>query len=128
MNPIQFNRFVRVALLGALGALMPTLSQALEPAKAYFEWYCVQCHGSDGRGHGVNASVPELPVGPMDLTNPKEMSRFDKAKVVKTLTRGGPVNALDSLMPPWGNRFNEQEIESLMRYVRSLCTKPDCPK
>lgn len=128
MNLTQTNRSARFALLCALSVAVPAQSSALEPAKAYFDWYCAQCHGNDGQGKGVNSSVPELPVGPMDLTSGKEMSRFDGPKIVKTLTHGGPVNALDSLMPPWGNRFTPEEIESLMRYVRSLCSKPDCPK
>lgn len=128
MTLTQCSRIARLTLLSALGIAVPAQSSALEPAKAYFDWYCAQCHGTDGQGHGVNSSVPELPVGPMDLTSGKEMSRFDGAKIVKTLTHGGPVNTLDSLMPPWGNRFTPEEIENLMRYVRSLCTAPDCPK
>lgn len=128
MNLIQANRCARLALFGSLAVLLPGHSQALEPAKAYFDWYCAQCHGSDGQGHGVNATVPELPVGPMDLTSGKEMARFPAEKIIKTLTHGGPVNSLDSLMPPWGNRLSAAELEALTRYVVSLCNKPDCPK
>lgn len=96
-------------------------------AKENFEWYCVQCHGSDGTGKGIN-SVKELPVGPMDLSNPKEMKKFTGEQIIKTLTHGGPVNTLDSLMPPWGNRLAKDEIKALMQYVRSLCKGSDCPK
>lgn len=127
MKPTRYS-LTYLALIGVLGFAAPAPSFALESAKAYFDWYCAQCHGDDGKGKGVNSSVPQLPVGPMDLTSGKEMSRFDGPKIVKTLTHGGPVNTLDSLMPPWGNRFTAAEIEQLMKYVRGLCTAADCPK
>ena len=97
-------------------------------ARENFAWYCSQCHGPNGKGDGVNASVRELPVGPMDLTKAKQMKKFSGADIVKTLTHGGPVNSLDPLMPPWGNTLSEGEIKELMRYVRSLCKDPACPK
>lgn len=101
--------------------------RAADSVKETFNWYCAQCHGENGTGTGVN-SVPELPVGPMDLTNPKEMARYPGEKIIKTLTQGGPVNTLDALMPPWGNRFTASELEALKDYVLSLCTDPACVK
>lgn len=96
-------------------------------AKENFEWYCAQCHGSNGAGDGVNV-VDELPVGPMNLTKAKEMKKFNGEKITNTLTHGGPINNLDSLMPPWGDRLSKKEISELVRYVLSLCKEAECPK
>lgn len=96
-------------------------------AKDNFNWYCAQCHDPKGTGEGVN-NVDELPVGPMDLTDPKTINKYPASKIVKTLTHGGPVNNLDSLMPPWGNRLTSDEIAALVKYVQSLCTKEGCNK
>jgi len=120
------NNLKTSALLALLALVAPATALAAS-AKENFEWYCVQCHGSEGTGKGIN-SVKELPVGPMDLTNPKEMKKFTGPMIVQTLTHGGPVNTLDSLMPPWGNRLTQDEIKALMQHVRSLCKGSDCPK
>lgn len=110
-----------VAVLAA-----PNLGQAAT-AKENFEWYCSQCHGPNGNADGVNV-VDELPVGPMNLTKAKEMKKFNAAKITNTLTHGGPINNLDSLMPPWGDRLSKSEIAALVQYVQSLCKEADCPK
>lgn len=117
----------RIVMIFAVVVWFVPLHSLAASAKGNFEWYCVQCHGSKGAGDGIN-SVDELPVGPMDLSNPKEMKKFTKEKIVKTLTHGGPVNTLDALMPPWGNRLTKSEIKALMEYVRSLCKGATCPK
>lgn len=115
-----------VLLLAAALQFPAPLAGAAAPEEN-FKWYCVQCHGPEGKGDGIN-SVDELPVGPMNLTNPEEVKKFSNDQIIKTLTHGGPVNTLDSLMPPWGNRLTADEIQGLMRYVRSLCTVEGCPK
>lgn len=96
-------------------------------AEDNFEWYCVQCHGPEGGGDGINSEVDELPVGPMALNKSEEMKKFSDDDIIKTLTHGGPANTLEPLMPPWGNTFTAAEIEDLMRHVRSLCADADCP-
>ena len=93
-----------------------------------FQWYCAQCHGDKGAGDGVNSTVKELPVGPMNLSIAKQIKKFSNADIIKTLTHGGPVNRLEPLMPPWGNRLTRNEIKDLMYYVRTLCKGADCPK
>lgn len=96
-------------------------------AQQNFDWYCAQCHGLDGGGDGIN-SVDELPVGPMALSKAKEMIKFSDDQIVKTITQGGPVNNLESLMPTWGLTLTEKEIKELVGYVRSLCKQAECPK
>lgn len=104
----------------------PTVGLAAS-AEENFNWYCAQCHGSDGAGDGVNV-VDELPVGPMNLTKAKEMKKFGSEQITNTLTHGGPINNLDSLMPPWGDKLTKDEIADLVLYVRSLCKEADCPQ
>lgn len=116
----------RYIILALLPGLFSTAVQAAS-AKENFQWYCVPCHGDTGTGNGIN-DVDSLPVGPMDLTNVKEISKFKNAQIIKTLTHGGPVNNLDSLMPPWGDRLDDDEIKALMHYVRSFCKGKGCPK
>lgn len=124
------TRMIEKRLAGVLAAaamlLVPAIALAAS-AKDNFEWYCAQCHGPKGAGDGINA-VKELPVGPMNLTKGKLMKKFTSDQITNTLTHGGPINTLDSLMPPWGDRLTKDEIKDLVLYVRSLCKDAECPK
>lgn len=125
MNKREFRI---ICLLGVILQLSVSLPVSAARAQDNFEWYCVQCHGPEGAGDGINSEVDELPVGPMALSKGKEMKKFSNDQIIKTLTHGGPANTLESLMPPWGNTFTADEIKELMLYVRSLCKDVDCPK
>lgn len=116
-----------IGLLGIVLWLCTPLPTSAATAKENFEWYCLQCHGPEGSGDGINSEVEELPVGPMALSKGKEMKKFSNDQIIKTLTHGGPANTLESLMPPWGNTFTTKEIEELMLHVRSLCKDAECP-
>ena len=118
-----------VFLAGLLVTMMVVTTQTglASTAQQNFEWYCAQCHNLDGGGDGIN-SVDELPVGPMALNKAKEMIKFTDEQIIQTITQGGPVNNLESLMPTWGNTLTAQEIKELVRYVRSLCKEAECPK
>ena len=118
---------IAVSLLFATAALAQPADGLAASAKENFKWYCVQCHGPEGKGDGIN-SVDELPVGPMNLTKAKNMKKFGNEDIIKTITQGGPANSLESLMPTWGNTLTKAEIKALMKFVRGLCKTPDCPK
>lgn len=125
--PIITRNFLMVMLATCLFSISPS-GFADVTAKDNYEWYCAQCHGPEGKGDGINSSVDELPVGPMNFSVSKEIKKYSNDQIVQTLTHGGPVNTLDPLMPPWGNRLNKDEIKALMLYVRSLCKGADCPE
>ena len=88
--------------------------------KENYEHYCAQCHGSDGKGTGVNAT-DDLPVSPRDLTDPSDMGTFTDDQIFNTLTKGGVVNDLSPIMPPWGNTMTETEIKKLVTFIRGFC-------
>ena len=125
----MFTKIKRMFFAGLLVTVMMVTAQMgfASTAQQNFEWYCAQCHGVEGGGDGIN-SVDELPVGPMALSKAKEMIKFTDDQIVKTITQGGPVNNLESLMPTWGLTLTDKEIKELVRYVRSLCKEAECPK
>lgn len=89
-------------------------------ARENFERYCVQCHGPEGRGDGVNATK-DLGVAPKDLTNAEELRRLTDDRIADIIAKGGARNELSPLMPPWGNTLASQEIQDLVRLIRDLC-------
>lgn len=91
-------------------------------AEDNFKWYCVQCHGPRGDGKGVNNSPStKLPVSPRNLTDTKDIAQFSDQDITRTITRGGGVNDLSAIMPPWGNVLTREEIGDLVAHVRKLC-------
>lgn len=89
-------------------------------AEENFRWFCAQCHGLEGRGDGIN-HTPDVPVKPRNLTDPKDIGQFSDEEMVATITKGGAVNDLSAIMPPWGDRLSEAEIRDLVRFIRALC-------
>jgi cytochrome c6 len=74
------------------------------------------CHGEDGTGTPLGKRL-QAP----DLTS-KEVQSQPSAALASTI-RGGKNN-----MPPFGDRLNSEEIESLVAYVRRLGAKPTATK
>jgi mono/diheme cytochrome c family protein len=89
-------------------------------AKVNFEHYCAQCHGTDGKGKGINATK-ELPVAPRNLTDPLDLGTFTDDQIFNTLAKGGAANDLSPIMPPWGNTLSREEIRELVKFVRQMC-------
>lgn len=124
---MSYKKCIIIAALSVMGLTALAQIGLASTGKQNFDWYCAQCHGVDGGGKGIN-SVDELPVGPMALNNPKEMVKFTDEQIVNTITQGGPVNNLESLMPTWGDTLTTKEIKELVSYVRSLCQGAECPQ
>ncbi|MBI3781034.1 MAG: cytochrome c [candidate division NC10 bacterium] len=89
-------------------------------ARENFQRYCVQCHGPEGRGDGVNATK-DLGATPKDLTNAEGLGRLTDDRVGEIIAKGGARNELSPLMPPWGNTLTGEEIRGLVRLIRDLC-------
>jgi len=99
-----------------------------------FSRYCTPCHGETGAGNGYNAS--NLDPSPRDLTDSDEeyMVKLDNDEIFEVLKLGGYGVDLSGGMPVWGKVFSEEELWSLVAYVRTLhpnegneiiFTKPD---
>lgn len=96
--------------------------------------YCSACHGEKGDGTGYNAG--NLDPVPRDLTDSEEvyMSKLSNDEIFEVLQLGGYGVDLSGGMPVWGKVFSEEELWSLVAYVRTLhpnegneivFTKPD---
>jgi len=103
----------------ALGAGPGTERAADDDAAALYRTYCVQCHGLKGKGNGVN--VRDMSVQPRDHTDPEGMGGLSDARIFKAIKEGGPAVTKSVLMPPWGGVLSDEQIHSLVRYLRTLC-------
>ena len=104
-----------VALL-ALGAAMTVRA---ETGAELYRMYCVQCHGSQGDGRGVNAK--SMDVLPRSHIDPVEMGARQDADLTKVIREGGKSINKSVLMPSWGTNLSAEQIEKLVRHLRTLC-------
>ncbi len=107
-----------VLLMALLLALMPSLAMA-ESARDNYHTYCIQCHGMQGNGMGVN--IRDMSVQPRDHTDTKTMSGRSDDELFKVIKEGGLSISKSVLMPPWGGTFTDNEIHDLVKYLRTLC-------
>ncbi|GBD96813.1 MAG TPA: cytochrome c [Nitrospirae bacterium] len=82
--------------------------------------YCSPCHGIKGDGKGFNAK--NLDPRPANHTNIELMNRRTDKELYDAISRGGRFVGKSTLMPPWGETLNKPQIESLVLYLRKLCT------
>ena len=90
-------------------------------ARENYRLYCVQCHGTEANGGGINNTVGGLAVSPRDHTNATEMSKLSNQDIKLVIDKGGDVVSKSELMPPWGEVLKEKEIDELVFYLRQLC-------
>jgi mono/diheme cytochrome c family protein len=97
------------------------LTFAEKKGRALFDYYCVLCHGAGGNGDGFNSYTLTTP--PAKLADPNLMGKLTDAQIMAVVKKGGAALGLSNQMPSWGGLFKDQDITSLIAYVRTL-SKP----
>jgi len=92
-----------------------------ETAKENYRLYCVQCHGTQGDGGGVNNTHGGLAVSPRDHTRAEEMAKLSDEDLRLAIAEGGEAVDKSELMPAWKYTLTEREISELVVYLRELC-------
>ena len=94
-------------------------AQAKETAAENYKAYCVQCHGMEGNGKGVN--IRDMSVQPRDHTDAKSMSGRSDEMLYKVIKEGGSAISKSVLMPPWEDTLSDEEIKDLVGHLRMMC-------
>ncbi len=107
-------------LISAVLLLIPTAQEAgAETAADNYRTYCVQCHGLEGNGKGIN--VADMSTQPRDHTDAKEMSARTDEELFKVIREGGQSINKSVLMPPWSSILTDEEINDLVKHLHKLC-------
>lgn len=113
----RVNEGVCAVLLCAIFISLPAVAK--ETAADNYRTYCVQCHGLQGNGKGVN--IRDMSVQPRDHTDAKAMSSRSDDGLFKVIKEGGLAIDKSVIMPPWADTFSDEEIHDLVQYMRALC-------
>ncbi|MDD5383410.1 MAG: cytochrome c [Gallionella sp.] len=103
-------------------ALSAVGSAQAADSKQVYDFYCAQCHGTDGKGRGINVTK-DFATDPRNLTSSSEMEKRSDEDLRGVIKDGGPSISKSALMPPWGATLTTDEVEGLVKYIRKLC---DC--
>lgn len=109
---------LKTFLLAALG-LVAGIATAQEPAAEsvkLYNLYCVQCHGVNRDGNGVNSR--SMAVKPRDHTDTKGMGDTPDDVLFKAIKGGGLTVSKSVLMPRWEGVMSDDEIKGLVAYLR----------
>jgi len=84
-------------------------SAKAKEAKRLFKQKCTKCHGQDGAGSNYGQII-----GVTNLTDPEWHQRVDDQRIINSIKHGR------GQMPAAGEKLTEEQITSLMLYVRTL--------
>ncbi|HKJ27894.1 MAG TPA: c-type cytochrome, partial [Anaerolineales bacterium] len=84
----------------------PSSPEMIAAGDKLFHIACKSCHGVEAYGSAMAPS----------LNNPTFLSETPDAAIYQIIAGGVP----ETLMPAWGSRFAQTEMESLVAYLRSL--------
>lgn len=101
--------------------MAPLQSNAAETADSLFGDVCAVCHGAGGKGDGPSAAG--LHPKPADFTDCKAMAKDSDETLFKIIRDGGQSVGRSTVMPSWKDSLSEDQIRSLVKYIRGLCKK-----
>ncbi len=93
-----------------------------DQGKAIYATYCGACHGTSGKGDGPAAAT--LTTKPRDHTNGEVMNALPNEEIFKAIKEGGASVGKSNLMPAWGATLNDEQIQDVVAFVRSLAVPP----
>ena len=103
-------------LLAASGVMLGQSASSSESVADTFKTNCVMCHGTDGAGSALGARlhVPDL--------RSAEIQGKSSAVLAQSISVG------KNQMPAFGKKFDDQQIQALVAYIRQLRTETSQPQ
>ncbi|MCH7471349.1 cytochrome c [bacterium] len=92
------------------------MSASERSGRRQFEYYCGNCHGTQGRGDGFNAFNLDIP--PADLAVNVTPETYTDENLAAFISAGGKASDRSALMPPWGLTLSTRQINDIVSYLR----------
>ncbi|RMG01419.1 MAG: cytochrome c [Acidobacteria bacterium] len=85
-------------------------SENQKDAAQLFKMHCAKCHGSDGKARNFRGKLLKA----RDLTDKKWQEKVSDQDITDAIKEG------PGSMPSFENKLSEDQINSLVRYIRNL--------
>ncbi|MBQ63181.1 MAG: cytochrome C [Gammaproteobacteria bacterium] len=93
-------------------------ASATQPNEVY-NYYCAQCHGSDGKGNGPNVTK-DFATDPRDFTKVEDMQKLSDEDIRNVILNGGVAVSKSSLMPAWSGTLSDEDVDGLVGVLRCI--------
>lgn len=106
-----------------------SLANALPPdadGEYLFKNNCATCHGPDGRGSPQTVVGFDVPLPDFTDCSINTVEPFADWNAV--VHRGGPIRGLDQHMPAFGDALSDAQIESVIKFLWTLCDNRSWPR
>lgn len=114
--------FGLVGLILVVGTVQPVMGAGnVEAGGKLYQTRCSPCHGSDGKAATPTAQA--LNPKPRDHTDGAYMNQLSNEHLAKVIKNGGPAVGKSPIMPAHPD-LNDQQIEDVIAFVRSLAVPP----
>ncbi|MCB1775206.1 MAG: c-type cytochrome [Gammaproteobacteria bacterium] len=127
MNEIPMRMALSTAAMLLLALASANAAPSAYEGRGLYVSYCLVCHGTGGKGDGPLAQ--KMAIEPANLTTTVR-SRSDTIlkKIItgqgrQTITGRDRHNLLSDAMPKWHEVFSEEQLDSLIAYLRFLTRK-----
>ncbi|MEM9176689.1 MAG: cytochrome c, partial [Myxococcota bacterium] len=91
---------------------------SLETGESVYTANCSGCHGARGQGDGpLSAGLQPTPAKHADGVY---MNALSNDHIYKVIAEGGAAVGKSSMMAPWGTSLSDDEINSLIVFIRTL--------
>ena len=117
-EPLRFVLGLLVATALALAQATGHTHEGLEKGQELYHSNCSPCHGENGDGKGPGARM--LPVKPANHRDGKVMNQRSDQELSDIIVKGGAGVGRSPFMPAWEGQLSEEQIRSLVSYIRSL--------
>ena len=93
---------------------------ALKEGKRLFSHYCAVCHGETGDGSGQYYGLTPVPA---NFTDKAFMKTLSNERLFKAIIEGSASVGKSNMCPPWGKSFHNEELEFIVKYIRTLSSQ-----
>jgi mono/diheme cytochrome c family protein len=97
----------------------PAAGDAAAGQKIYVD-RCARCHGENGEGNGPDLAKLHPSSSPVNWTRAVVMRQWSDKEIVDIITKGGKAVGSSPVMPPFGGKLSEAQIQNLLAYIRTL--------
>jgi mono/diheme cytochrome c family protein len=95
---------------------VPVSAESIDAGKRLYQRHCASCHGVNAEGGSGNDLIPAAP----DLTDKEWKHGSSDGEIFSAIKNGIPP---DLNMIPFGDQLKDQEIWSVVNYIRSMAKK-----
>jgi cytochrome c553 len=99
-------------------AAAPAVAADADAGQAKFQQLCATCHGMTGAGDGPAAAA--LRPRPRDMSDAAWQQEVTDQHLTQVISNGGPAAGLSPMMTPFGHALNDQEIQDIVAFIRTL--------